>query len=51
MLARPKLNNIQVLIFKSLIDSNISHDEFALIGNVLKEHGEMKEEIKSSNNK
>ena len=51
MLARPKLNSIQVLIFKSLIYSNISHDEFALINNVLKEYGEMKEEIKSSNNK
>ena len=47
LLAKSKLNNIQVLIFKALIDSNISHDEFALINNVLKEHDNMKEEIKN----
>ena len=32
---------------KSLIDSKISHDEFALINNVLKEYYDMKEEIKN----
>ena len=31
-----KLNSIEVWIFKALIDSNISHDEFVLIKNVLK---------------
>ena len=36
-----------MLISKALIDSNISHDEFVLINNVLKEYGDMKEEIKS----
>ena len=46
-----KLKNIQVLIAKALIDSNISHEEFVLIINVLKEYEEMKQEIKSSNNK
>ena len=35
-LAKSKLNRIEVLISKSLIDLNISHDEFALINNVLK---------------
>ena len=39
-----KLNSIKVLIFKSLIDSVISHDEFVLINIVLKEYNEMKEE-------
>ena len=36
---------------KALTDSNISHDEFVLINNVLKEFYDMKKEIKSSNNK
>ena len=43
LLGKFKLNSIEVLISKVLIDSNISHDEFALINNVLEE---MKEEIK-----
>ena len=49
MLAKSKLNSIEVLISKALIDSNISHDEFVLINNVLKEYEEMKEEIKNLN--
>ena len=36
LLAKSKLNRIEVLISKSLIDSNISHDEFVLVNNVLK---------------
>ena len=47
MLARSKLSNIEVLISKAFIDSNISHDEFILINNFLKEYDETKEEIKS----
>ena len=50
-LAKSKLNSIEVLISKALIDSNISHDEFVLINNVLKEFYDMKEEIKNSNDK
>ena len=46
LLAKSKLNNIEFLIFKTFIDSVISHDEFVLINNVLKEYDEMKEEIK-----
>ena len=42
-----KLNRIDVIISKALIDSNISHDEFVLINNVLKEYEKMKEEIKN----
>ena len=49
LLAISKLNSIEVLISKALIDSNISHDEFILINNVLKEFYDMKEEIKNSN--
>ena len=47
MLAKFKLNSIEVLISKALIDSVISHDEFVLINNVLKEYNKMKEEIKN----
>ena len=51
LLAKSKLNSIEVLISKALIDSNISHDEFVLINNVLKEFYDMKEEIRNSNDK
>ena len=47
LLAKSILNRIEVLISQALIDSNISHDEFDLINNVLKEYDEMKEEIKN----
>ena len=49
LLAKSKLNSIELLISKALIDSNISHDEFILMN--LKEFYDMKEEIKNSNNK
>ena len=39
LLAKSKLNSIEVLISKALIDSVISHDEFVLTKNVLKEYG------------
>ena len=42
LLAKSKLNNIEVLISKAFIDSNISHDEFVLINNQLKENDRMK---------
>ena len=47
MLVSSKLNSIEVLISKALIDSNISHDEFVLISNVLKEYDDMQEEMKN----
>ena len=47
-LVKSKLNSIEVLIPKALIDSVISYDEFVLINNLLKEHNEMKEEIVKS---
>ena len=50
-LTKSKLNSIEVVISKALIDSVISHDVLILINYVLKEYEEMKEEIKNSNNK
>ena len=44
--AESKLKSIQVLLSKALIDSVISHDEFALLNDVLKEYKEMEEKIK-----
>ena len=49
MLAQSKLNSIEVLISKDLIDSSISCDEFVLINNMLKGYDYMKEEIKNLN--
>ena len=37
LLAKSELNNIEVLISKASINSNISRDEFVLINNMLKE--------------
>ena len=37
LLGKDKLNTIEVLISKALIDSYISHDEFASANNVLRE--------------
>ena len=51
LLVKSKLNSIEVLIYNALIYSKISHDEFVLINNVLKEFDDMKEEIISSNDK
>ena len=47
LLAKSKLNSIELLISKSLIGSNISHDEFVLISNVLKDYDYMEEEIRN----
>ena len=47
MLAKSKLNSIEVLMSKALIDSVVGHDEFLLINNVLKEYNKIKEEIKN----
>ena len=47
LLAKSKLNNIEVLISKSLLDSNISRDEFILVNNVLEKYDKMKKGIKN----
>ena len=46
LLEKSKLDSIEVIISKALINSAISHDEFVLINNVRKEYNEMKKEIK-----
>ena len=50
VLTKTKLNTIDLLISKPLIDSYISHDEFASVKNVLRKYNKMKEEIKSYEN-
>ena len=50
MLAKAKLNTIEILISKALIDWNTCHDEVVSIDNVLKEYNKMKQEIQNSNN-
>ena len=46
LLGRDKLNAIEVLIAKALIDSYITHDEL-LVNNVLTEYSDVEEEIKN----
>ena len=46
-LANSKLNSIEVLISKALIDSVIGLDEFVLKNNAQKEYRKLKEEIKN----
>ena len=43
LLAKTKLNSIEVLLSKDLIDLNINHDKLVLMSNVLKEYDKMKE--------
>ena len=45
VLAKTKLNSLENLIYKSLIDSYIIHNEFLLMNNELKKYVDMKEEI------
>ena len=51
LLAKTKLNSIEVLISKALIDSNISHNEFVLVNNLLQDYDNTKEEMKNYNEK
>ena len=44
---KDKLNKIEVLFSKTLINSDISHDEFVSVNNVLRGYTETKEEIKN----
>ena len=45
LFAKSKLNSIEILISKALIDSVISHDEFVLTNNVLRKYNKMEEEL------
>ena len=51
LLAKSKWNSIVVLISKDGIDSNLIHDEFILINNVLKECYDVKDESKICNDR
>ena len=48
LLGKNKLDVIEVLISKALIDSYINHDEFVSVNNVLNVYIEMRDEIKNS---
>ena len=45
LLGKDKLNTIEVIISKALIDSCISNDEFVSVNNVLREDNEMKKKF------
>ena len=49
MLVKAKLNSVEVLISKDLIELNITHDEIVSINNMQKEYDDMKEEMKKFN--
>ena len=45
--AKTNLNITEVIIFKYLTDSCVSHDEFGLVNNLSKEHDDMEENLNS----
>ena len=47
LLAKSKFNNIQVLISKAPINSDITHDEFVSAKYVLRENNDMKKQSKT----
>ena len=50
LLAKTKLNTIEALTFKDLIDSCINNEEFVSVNNVCREFNEIKESIKNTEN-
>ena len=46
LLAKAKLETIEIFISEALIDSYINRDEFVSVNNVLRGYNEMKEQIK-----
>lgn len=48
LLAKTKLNTINVLISRVLIDLYSNHKEFVSVNNVLREYNQTKEKIKIS---
>ena len=51
MLAKAKLNRIEFLISKALIDSYNNHDQFVSVSNVLREYNDIKVAIESPDNR
>ena len=49
MLAKSKLNSIETLIFRALIDLNISHEEFKTIVNEKENYEQAKESVRNIN--
>ena len=49
MLAKSKLNSIEILISQALIDIHISHEEFVTILKEKDKHEKMKENLRSEN--
>ena len=49
MLAKTKLNAMEVLISKALIDASVSNDEFASVIYVLKEYNDLNNNNKEAN--
>ena len=47
LFGKDKVNTIEPLIYKSLIDSYISHDKFVSVNNLLREYNEIKKEVKN----
>lgn len=47
--SKNKLNNVEVIISKDLINTYISQDEFISVNNMLKVYDKMKEVIKNPN--
>ena len=47
LLANTKLSTIEVMISKAFTDLYINHEDFVSVNNGLREHNEMKEEIKN----
>ena len=48
LLGKDKINIFEVIIFKSLINSYVSHNEFVLVNNVLREFNEMEKDTEIS---
>ena len=47
LLGKDKLNIIEFLISKTLIDLYISHDQFVSVNNILREYNGIKEEMET----
>ena len=50
LLGKSKLDAIEVLISKALLDAYISHADFVSVNNLLGEYNEMKQKIKNLKN-
>ena len=51
MLAKTKLNNIEALVSKALIDMEVSHEEFTTILKEKDEYEKMKENLRNASEK